>query len=829
MSQQKENHLYVQVVLPLALPGTFTYHVADELQQVVSVGQRVVVQFGKQKIYSALVWNITDVEVPSFTTKPIISIIDELPVITSAQMELWKWMADYYLCTIGEVMAAALPSALKLQSETKIQLHPDFKTDQVLADEREYIITEALQEKKQLSIAEVSRLLLLKQVMPVVKSLLGRNVIEIAEEMVEKYKPRYAAFVKLSNKANDEDFMREAMESMERRSPKQLDLLLFFMRMKQDEETELVSRTLLLKRSKLSAAVLQGLVKKEILEIVEIQTDRLSQTSFDEAIDPLPLNDAQEQCKKEISGSFLKEKVVLLHGVTSSGKTEIYIHLLKEAIDRGQQAVYLVPEIALTSQVITRLRKHFGNKLLVYHSRFSDNERVETWNKVLSHIPGSTDGQLIVGARSAIFLPVSNAGLIIVDEEHDNSYKQTDPSPRYHARDTAVWLGSTMKAPVLLGSATPSLESYYNALAGKYILTSLNSRYGEMIMPEVTLVDVKDAYKRKQMHSHFSGKLIEMMKQSLQNGEQVILFQNRRGFAPVLECRNCSWVPHCINCDVSLTLHKQKQEIRCHYCGYSTTPPSSCNACGSTDLRMKGFGTEKIEEELQLLMPGYRISRLDHDTARSKKSFHQIISDFDNGDIDVLVGTQMVTKGLDFKNVSLVGILNADQLLNYPDFRSHERAFQLMEQVSGRAGRKKVSGKVVIQTYNTKNIVLRYVMEHDFRGFYNHELIERSKFNYPPYFRLIECSIKHRDEAEAERAARLFAKELSEVFGKRVLGPTQPNVARIRNLYIRQILIKLERKLSVMEVKKKLQKAIDFYRKEPANRNVILNIDVDPY
>jgi primosomal protein N' (replication factor Y) (superfamily II helicase) len=829
VSQQKAKHLYVQVILPLALPGTFTYHVPDELQQAINVGQRVVVQFGKQKIYSALVWNISGVEVPSFATKPVISIIDELPVITASQMELWKWMADYYLCTIGEVMAAALPSALKLQSETKIQLHPDFNKEQVLADEREYIITEALLNKKQLSIAEVSRLLSLKQVMPVIKSLLSRNVIEIAEEMVDKYKPRYAAFVRLSEKADDEEFMRDAMQSMERKSPKQLDLLLFFMRMKQDEETEMVSRTLLLKRAKLSAAVLQALVKKEILEIVEMQTDRLTLTSFDVSSDPLPLNDAQEQCKREISDSFLNEKVVLLHGVTSSGKTEIYIHLLKEVIDKGQQAIYLVPEIALTSQVITRLRKHFGSKLLVYHSRFSDNERVETWNKVLSHRPGSDDGQLIIGARSAVFLPLSNAGLFIVDEEHDNSYKQTDPSPRYHARDTAVWMGNTMKAPVLLGSATPSLESYYNALAGKYILTSLNTRYGEMIMPEVTLVDVKDALKRKQMHSHFSGRLIEMMKQSLEKGEQVILFQNRRGFAPVLECRNCSWVPHCINCDVSLTLHKQKQEIRCHYCGYSTSPPSSCNACGSNDLRMKGFGTEKIEEELQLLMPGYRISRLDHDTARSKKSFHQIISDFDNGDIDVLVGTQMVTKGLDFKNVSLVGILNADQLLNYPDFRSHERAFQLMEQVSGRAGRKKVSGKVVIQTYNTKNIVLQYVIEHDFRGFYNHELIERNKFNYPPYFRLIECSIKHRDEAEAERAARLFGKELTEVFGKRVLGPTQPNVARIRNLYIRQILIKLERKLSVMEVKKKLQKAIDFYRKEPANRNVILNIDVDPY
>ncbi|MEP7264165.1 MAG: primosomal protein N' [Bacteroidota bacterium] len=827
--QQGDKKLFIEVVLPLALPGTYTYHVPLEMQDQIVIGQRVVVQFGKQKIYSALVWRIAGDSMPSFETKAIMAIVDELPVITTAQMELWQWMSDYYLCTLGEVMAAALPTALKLQSETRIQLHPDFKEDDIVADEREYILKEALLADKQMSIAEVSKLLSLKQVMPVIKSMLARNVIEIVEEVIDKYKPRYAAFVRLNEKAKDEEFMQSAMEGLERRSPKQLDLLLLFMRMKQDDETELIPRALLLKRSKLSSSILNSLVKKELLEVVEMQTDRLTLSSFDNVIEPLPLNAPQEQCRLEINEAFSKEKVVLLHGVTSSGKTEIYIHLLDEIISKGKQALYLVPEIALTSQVITRLRKHFGNKLLVYHSRFSDNERVDTWNKVLAHRADGNDGQLIIGARSAVFLPLSNPGIIIVDEEHDSSYKQDDPSPRYHARDTSVLMGAMMKTPVLLGSATPSLESYYNSLAGKYILTSLNTRYGEMIMPEVTLVDVKDAYKRKLMHSHFSSKLLAMMKESLAKGEQVILFQNRRGFAPVLECRNCSWVPHCINCDVSLTLHKQNQELRCHYCGYTTSPPSSCNACGSTDLRMKGFGTEKIEEELQLILPEYRIARLDHDTARSRKSFHQLITDFDNGEIDVLVGTQMVTKGLDFKKVSLVGILNADQLLNYPDFRSHERAFQLMEQVSGRAGRKNVSGKVVIQTYNTSNIILQYVLHHNYRGFYNHELVERSKFNYPPYYRLVECSIKHRNEAEADRAAKLLARELTEVFGKRVLGPTQPNVSRIRNLYIRQILIKLERKLSVQAVKKKLHKALDFFQKEPANRNVILHIDVDPF
>jgi len=827
VQQPVKGKFYAEVVLPLALPGTFTYHVPEELQHI-QVGQRVVVQFGKQRIYSAIVWKTGADIVPSFETKAIMSQVDELPIITPFQMELWQWMADYYLCTLGEIMAAALPAALKLQSETMIRLHPDYLQDSLLLDEKEFLVTEALHDKTELSIAEVSKMLSVKQVMPVIKSMLSRNIIEVAEEVVDKYKPRIASFVKLTEKALDDDFMQQAMENMERRSPKQLDLLLFFMRMKQDENAEVIARSLLLKRSKSSSAVLQGLVKKGIVEIKEQASDRQSLLEFNEVLPPLNLNEGQLQCMSEIETAFVSKKTVLLHGVTSSGKTEVYIHLLQKAINEGKQALYLVPEIALTTQVITRLRKHFGSRLLVYHSRFSDNERVETWNKVLAHKAEDNDGQVIIGARSAVFLPLSNPGIIIVDEEHDNSYKQDEPSPRYHARDTAVWIASVSGADILLGSATPSLESYYNALAGKYILSSLNTRFGEMVMPQVVIVDVKDAYKRKQMHSHFSVKLLEMMKQSLDKGEQVILFQNRRGFAPVLECKICSWVPHCINCDVSLTLHKQKEELRCHYCGYTTNPPTSCNACGSADLRMKGFGTEKIEEELQLLMPGAKVARLDHDTAKSRRSFHQIITDFDNGDIDVLVGTQMVTKGLDFEKVSLVGILNADQLLNFPDFRAHERAFQLMEQVSGRAGRKNVPGKVVIQTYHPDDVILKYVLNHNYKGFYNHELLERSKYNYPPYYRLVECTIKHKEEREVERAAKLFAKELIEVFGNRVLGPTHPNVSRIRNLYIRQILIKLERKLSIATVKKRLQKSVDFYRKEPENKRVILQIDVDP-
>ena len=820
--------MFVEVILPLALPGTFTYHVPAELKDDIATGKRVIVQFGKHKIYTAVVKNITSVSSVNVDTKPVISILDDLPVVTQQQLDYWQWMSDYYLCTPGEILAAALPSALRLQSETTLVLHPDFLPDSIQLSEREHQIVEALEKEKQLTVADVSKLLSLKQVMPVIKSLISKNVIQVAEELTERYKPRYAVFVSMTETAKNEQFMQELMQALERKAPKQLDLLLNYIRLQQDEEKDSIAQTYLLKKAKSTSTILQSLVKKGVFELAERSVDR-QDFNISEVQPPFILNPGQQQAYLEIQDAFNEQKVVLLHGVTSSGKTEIYIHLLQEALLKGKQSLYLVPEIALTTQVINRLRKHFGNKLLVYHSRFNDQERVEVWNKVLDHqYKIQSEGQVIIGARSAIFLPFHNLDLIIVDEEHDSSYKQTDPAPRYNARDSAVLLASRMKANVLLGSATPSLESYYNALAKKYCMVTLEKRFGEMIMPDVTIIDVRDALKRKQMHSHFSAKLLDMMKIALDAGEQVILFQNRRGFAPVLECKNCSWVPHCINCDVSLTLHKQHGQLRCHYCGYSISPPSSCSACGSTDLRMKGFGTEKVEEELQALFPDHQIARLDHDTAKSKRSFHRLITDFENGDIDVLVGTQMVTKGLDFEKVSLVGILNADQLLNYPDFRAHERSFQLMEQVSGRAGRKNVSGKVAIQTYNPTNVILKYVLNHDFKGFYNHELIDRNKFDYPPYYRLIECTIKHKEEAEADRAAKVLAKELTEVFGKRVLGPTHPNIGRIRNHYLRQVMIKLERKLSVQQVKQRLQKALDFFQKTPENRSVILQVDVDP-
>lgn len=814
--------------MPLSLPGTFTYHVPVELQDQIMTGKRVIVQFGKQKIYTAIVKNISDVSFVNIDTKPVISILDDLPVVTNLQLDYWQWMVDYYLCTPGEILAAALPSALRLQSETTLLLHPEYKTNSSALSEREFYLVEALEKEKQLTVANVSKLLSLKQVMPVIKSLLLRNVILIEEELTERYKPRYATFVRMTAMAKDEQYMQELMPSLERKAPKQLDLLLNFIRLQQDDDRESIAQTYLLKKAKSSSSILQSLVKKGVFELLNEAVDRQNFTN-EEVQPPFVLSADQQQAYLEVQGAFEEQKVVLLHGVTSSGKTEIYIHLLQEALLKGKQSLYLVPEIALTTQVINRLRKHFGNKLLVYHSRFNDQERVEVWNKVLDHqFKANNEGQVIIGARSAIFLPFSNLDLVIVDEEHDSSYKQSEPAPRYNARDSAVLLASMMKANVLLGSATPSLESYYNALAKKYFMVTLERRFGEMIMPEVTIIDVRDALKRKQMQSHFSTKLLDMMKSALAAGEQIILFQNRRGFAPVLECKNCSWVPHCINCDVSLTLHKQHGQLRCHYCGYSIIPPTSCNACGSNVLRMKGFGTEKVEEELQVLFPEHQIARLDHDTAKSKRSFHRLITDFENGDIDVLVGTQMVTKGLDFEKVSLVGILNADQLLNYPDFRAHERSFQLMEQVSGRAGRKHTSGKVAIQTYNPSNAILKFVLNHDFKSFYNHELIDRNKFDYPPYFRLIECTVKHKDEAEADRAAKVLARELTEVFGKRVLGPTHPNIGRIRNYYLRQVMIKLERKLSVKQVKQRLQKALDFFQKEPANRTVILHVDVDP-
>ena len=822
------NFQFVDVILPLALPNLYTYEVPEQLIGKLSLGQRIVVQFGAQKVYAALIFKLHNNAPSAYGIKTLIEVIDEAPIINELQFRLWKWIADYYLCTLGEVMLAGLPSALRLQSETKIIRNPDFTGETSSLSDREFLVWEALELKPELSIQEISKILSLKHVMPVIRNLISNQVVLVQEEMNEKYKPRFIDLVSLHDDAKSDQQLAEHINKLEKRAPKQVDLLIAYLKISKDLEQNTISKSYLLKKANVPATVLIQLVKKNIFVLTKQQSDRLPVYNGP-LIEPKKLNAFQLQSLTEIKYAFDEGKVTMLHGVTSSGKTEIYIHLIEDVLKEGKQVLYLLPEIALTTQVINRLLKHFGNRLLIYHSRFNEQERVEVWNKILDDnlLPEKQGGKIIIGARSAVFLPFTKLGLIIVDEEHDNSYKQVDPSPRYNARDAAVVLASQQDARILLGTATPSLESYFNALSGKYALVTLDKRHADLEMPEVFLINVKEARKRKLVNGNFSVALVDQIKETIQQKQQVILFQNRRGFAPFLECANCSWVPLCVNCDVALTYHKNKHELRCHYCGYLTDLPSKCNACGDHDLRMKGYGTERIEEDLQLLIPEARIARLDYDTTRSKLAFSRILTAFEEGEIDVLVGTQMVTKGLDFDRVNLVGIINADSLFHYPDFRSHERGFQLLAQVSGRAGRKQF-GKVIIQTHNPESVVLSYVLKHDFRGFYQHELIERYKFSYPPYFRLIEIRLKHKDEKEIDRASNAFVKDLKLVFGNRVLGPTMPTVIRVRNLFLRNVLIKLEKQLSVAEVKRNLALAIDKFKANPDNRRLIIQIDVDP-
>lgn len=821
------NRLFVNVILPLPLPELFTYEVPASWQEGVSAGVRVVVQFGKQKVFAAVVYEVHQVAPVLYTVKEVLAVLDDLPVVTAQQLKLWKWMSEYYQCALGEVMQAALPSALRLESESRITRNPLFDHDVSILTDHEYLVYEALELRSELTLKEVSKILSLKHVLPVIRSLVNKNVLLVHEEVEERYKPRFIDVISLNEADFTEEVLGEFMNRVEKKAPKQADLILTFLHLSKELNEPGVAKSLLLKKSGGSVAALNALLKKKVLISTKRQEDRI-QVFKGEILPPLALNPFQVQALRETELAFLNGKVCLLHGVTSSGKTELYIHLIKQKLDAGKQVLYLLPEIALTTQLISRLQKHFGDRLLVYHSRFNEQERVEVWNKLLAdNISTAASSYLVIGARSSVFLPLNKLGLTIVDEEHDASYKQIDPAPRYNARDAAIVFSAFQDAPVLLGSATPGLESYFNALSGKYDLVSLDRRHADLEMPLVSMVDMKDARKRKQVSGNFSHALLDELKIVLADNQQAILFQNRRGFAPYLECNLCAWTPLCKNCDVSLTYHKSKNEVRCHYCGFVQAPPQKCLQCGDQDIRMKGFGTERIVEDLQLILPEANIARLDYDTTRSKSGYHQIISAFEEGKIDILVGTQMITKGLDFDRVQLVGVLNADSILHFPEFRAHERGFQLLSQVSGRAGRRK-HGKVLIQASNITSPILSYVLKHDFRGYYLHELAERHRFLYPPYCRLIEIRLKHRDEKKIDQLSNQLTAELKKMFAGRVLGPTVPYVNRVRNLYLRQLLIKLEKTMSVHEVKKSLMTALEEFKKRPQNRQLVIQVDVDP-
>ncbi|MCW5919717.1 MAG: primosomal protein N' [Bacteroidetes bacterium] len=824
MTEKSNNRYYIKVVVPLPLPNLFTYSVPDTLISQIEIGKRVLIQFGSQKIYAAIVIETPVEKSDDYEVKPIISIIDEMPVVTEKQIAMWHWVHSYYLCFWGDVMQAALPAELRLSSETKIVLNTEKESESEYLTDDEFLILEALHSVKELSLKEISRILDRKHVFPVVKTLLQKKLVLSVENIGEDFKIPMANFIRRTEQTNDQDFLKRQFDLLEKKAPRQLDVLMQLLLLEKNYSEGKVPQKVLLHKSGVTAAVLKQLLKKGLIEIL---TERATGTKSFFNKDFFELSVEQSTALKEINKSFTEKPVTLLHGVTSSGKTELYIRLIDDCLKKGRQALYLLPEIALTTQIITRLEKHFGNKLMVYHSRFSDNERASVYTRMIENGMTSSEPFVVIGARSSVFLPFHKLGLVIVDEEHEASYKQFDPSPRYHARDTAIVLAKLFEANVLLGSATPSIETYHNAITGKYGLVELFARHAAIAPPQIQLVNIKELTFKRQMKSHFSPALINAIKEELDKGKQIILFQNRRGFAPILQCHQCNWVPHCQHCDVALTYYKKADLLRCHYCGFTQQPPSKCKSCGETDIRQYGFGTEKIEDELQIFFPEHNIARLDLDSTRGKHAYSEIISRFETGETDILVGTQMVTKGLDFDNVSLVGILNADNLINFPDFRAYERSFQMLMQVSGRAGRKKEQGKVIIQSYNPGHSLLDFVVKNDYKSFIDYELSERKKFNYPPFSRLLEITVKGRDESRTAQAANFLTSELKKQIPS-ILGPVTPPVSRIKNFYIRTILIKFQRQVKLSEARQRMLSAIDRYKINPVSKNILLQIDVDP-
>ena len=779
---------------------------------------RVAVSFGNTKMYTALVLKIHQNKPELYEAIEILQILDEKPIVTEIQLQNWQWIASYYMCSLGDVYRAALPSAFLLESETIVLKNDEFTEETELTDD-EFLIFEALQHQSQLTIHQVADILGKKKVLPIINALIHKKAVFVKEEIYEQYKPKMVKYVRLNAQYTSDEALQNLLSELNR-AKKQREAVLGYFQLSADKKP--IKAKELETKIGVSAAVIKALADKGVFELYEIQTDRIN---FKGATNDLKnLNEFQETALSEIKTAFEEKEVVLLHGITSSGKTEVYTKLIEDNLKSGKQILFLLPEIALTTQIITRLEAYFGNQISVFHSKYSMNERVEVWNNVLEN---KQKAQIILGARSSVFLPFSNLGLIIVDEEHETSYKQFKPSPRYHARDTAVVLAHQHKAKILLGSATPSLESYFNTQNGKYGLVELNRRFGNVQLPKIELINIKEKHHKKKMKGHFSDRLLSMISEALENKEQVILFQNRRGFSPVVECTTCGVAPQCPNCDVSLTFHKYRNELKCHYCNYQRAMPNNCAACGSNTLDTKGFGTEQIELELKEIFPTYKIGRMDLDTTRGKHGYQKIIGAFEAQEIDVLVGTQMLSKGLDFENVSLVGILNADNMLNFPDFRAHERSYDMMVQVSGRAGRSKKQGNVAIQTFNPYHQILQQVSTTNYAEMYKEQLQERWQYQYPPYFRLIKITLKHKDYIKVDSGVNWLAKALQNVFRENVLGPTAPVVSRVRNQYIKNLTIKIPPKQNLAETKKHIEKIKNTFQSVKEFRPIRFIIDVD--
>ena len=825
---------FADVILPLPIEARFTYRVPQALNGKIAFGMRVIVPFGNNKLYAGIVERVHENAPKQFSVKYILDVIDERPVVSEAQYRLWQWMADYYMCTLGEVMAAALPSALRLASETKVKIHPEFDGDVSVLTPYELKVMELLIHRETMTVAEVGKSMQIAKVLPIIKSLVDKHAVITDEEIRNPYKPKKETVVSIAPPFNEESAFMELLDKLNAKSStsQQADTLLGFMMLTRKDGRyhfdAAIPKAELVKSEHVSQSSLQTLLRKGIFLSEERVISRLLDFSSEKAGD-VCLSAPQEQAYQEIKRSFEKFAVTLLHGVTGSGKTEIYIKLIDEVLKQGKQVLYLLPEIALTSQIVNRLRKYFGDKVGVYHSRFNEYERVEIWNRVLSggESDDSSKYQMILGARSASLLPYKNLGLIIVDEEHDGSYKQIDPAPRYHARDAAVMLAQIHGAKTLLGTATPSLETYFNVQLHKFGLVELMQRYAESHLPDIYTVNMNLATKRHEVQGLFSNFLIEQMAAALERKEQVILFQNRRGYAVRMICHTCESMPKCQYCDVTLTYHKKTNLLKCHYCGYAIEVPRECPTCHSTDIEMKGFGTEQVEDTLAAIFPDARIARMDTDTTRSKNAYQQIISDFEEHKTDILVGTQMVTKGLDFDRVSVVGILNADALISFPDFRAFERAFQLLSQVSGRAGRKEVPGKVVIQTFQPNHPALKYVESNDFAAMYQSQIAERQQFHLPPITRMVKITLKHPEEQTVMAASIQLQGMLREVFAGSIMGPAAPLVSRIQNYYLQDFWIKMPRDHSLAARKRQLAEVLRQFQQLPSFKKVRCVVTVD--
>lgn len=821
--------LFVEVLLPVPVPKLFTYRVPAALASYVQVGQRVIVQFGDRKIVTGLIAAIHDKNTGEYEAKYILEVLDQYPSVSELQYKLFQWIADYYCCTVGEVMNAALPSGLKLSSESMVQLNPAFNREEseFHFSEKEDMLLKRLQQEA-MPYSEIAKFLGVKTLYSILKSLVGKEAILLFEEVKEKYKPKQVRKIRLTSAYLKHESLEELFNTLSTK-PKQEAVVLKYLQevhilQHPEDNKQGITRDTLLAEN-ISSSSLETLIKHNVFEEFEIVVSRFGEEDLDHTPRVITLSPEQQQAQSKLLEGFATHNIALLHGITGSGKTEIYINLIQQALDGGSQVLYLLPEIALTTQIVQRLKKVFGNTLGIYHSRFSDNERVEVWNGILSG-----KFKFVVGVRSSVLLPFDNLGLIIIDEEHDPSYKQHEPAPRYHARDVAIMMGHFHHAKVLLGSATPAVETLYQALHDKYHYVKLDKRFGDAKLPTILLADMARERKLKTNKGEFSGQLIKQLEEVLLKKEQAIIFQNRRGYSPMVNCEDCEWIPKCINCAVSLTYHQYKNALVCHYCGYKETLPKECPSCSSTRLTTVGYGTEKIEEELTLYFPGTAIQRMDLDTTRSKTGYETIIQQFERGETDILVGTQMVTKGLDFDKVSLVGIFNADRMIHFPDFRSYERAFQLITQVSGRAGRKDKPGTVTIQTSSADHPLLQMIIHHQVDEFYKRELNDRQQHNYPPFTRLIDLTIKHPDKKVSTQAAHELAKELrNKLEGAKVLGPAEPMISKIRNQYLMNLLIKIPRnQISLGVIKHQLMQSINRLQQLKEFKNTRIIIDVDP-